>query len=97
MPTRTQAAPARKLTIILIRGPMRTVPSTGSLAMYVCLCNGVTERDIRQTAAAGCRSVAELTMRTGCGAGCGACLPVASQLLDDAHVERSPADIAHAA
>ncbi len=63
--------------------------------MYVCLCNGVTERDIRQTAAAGCRTMAELTMRTGCGAGCGSCAGMATQILEDAHAET--ADIAHAA
>ncbi|MFC7301967.1 (2Fe-2S)-binding protein [Cognatiluteimonas weifangensis] len=53
--------------------------------MYVCLCNGVTEREIREVAAAGCRTLAELTMRTGCGATCGSCLPTAQQLLDEVH------------
>lgn len=51
--------------------------------MYVCLCNGVTERDIRQVVEAGCRSVSELTMRTGCGANCGCCLEMAAQLLEE--------------
>ena len=49
--------------------------------MYVCICNGVTDRDIRQAAEAGCRTVAELTMRTGCGATCGTCLDMAADLL----------------
>jgi len=53
--------------------------------MYVCICNGVTERDILQAAEAGCRSVPELTMRTGAGANCGSCLETASQLLDQVH------------
>jgi len=53
-------------------------------AVYVCLCNGVTDRDIRQAAEAGCRSVPELTMRTGAGANCGSCLEMAAQLLEDA-------------
>lgn len=74
---------------------MRTIPSNGPQVMYVCLCNGVTESEIRQTVAAGCRSVAELTMRTGCGAGCGSCLPVAGQLFEDVHT--ASAEIAHAA
>ena len=52
--------------------------------MYVCICNGVTDRDIRQAAEAGCRSVAELTMRTGAGATCGSCLDLAAQLLEEA-------------
>ena len=45
--------------------------------MYVCICNGVTDHDIRQAAEAGCRSVPELTMRTGAGANCGSCLDMA--------------------
>jgi bacterioferritin-associated ferredoxin len=53
--------------------------------VYVCLCNGVTERQIREVAAAGCRTVPELTMRTGCGATCGSCLDMAQALLDEAH------------
>ena len=56
--------------------------------MYVCICNGVTDRDIRQAAEAGCRSLAELTMRTGCGATCGTCLDTAAQLLEEARAAR---------
>ena len=51
--------------------------------MYVCICNGITERQVREVAAAGCRSVSELTMRTGAGAGCGSCLELAAQILDE--------------
>ena len=50
--------------------------------VYVCVCNGVTERDIRSAAAAGCRSMTELTMRTGCGASCGSCVAFASELVE---------------
>lgn len=56
--------------------------SESSPPVYVCICNGVTERDIRQAAQAGCSGVAELTMRTGCGSTCGSCLPMAVDLLD---------------
>jgi len=56
--------------------------------MYVCICNGVTESDIRQAAEAGCRSVPELTMRTGAGANCGSCLDMAAELLDKTHATR---------
>ncbi|MBX9401666.1 (2Fe-2S)-binding protein [Lysobacter sp. BMK333-48F3] len=52
--------------------------------MYVCICNGVTDRDIRQAAEAGCRSLPELTMRTGAGANCGSCLELAASLLEQA-------------
>lgn len=60
-------------------------------ALYVCICNGVTDRQIREAAAAGCSSVAELTMRTGCGATCGTCLDVAAALLEPARFEREAA------
>jgi bacterioferritin-associated ferredoxin len=56
--------------------------------MYVCICNGVTDHEIRQAAEAGCRGVAELTMRTGAGSTCGSCLDMAAQLLDEVHSRR---------
>jgi bacterioferritin-associated ferredoxin len=62
------------------------------------LCNGVTDHQIRQTAAAGCRTMAELTMRTGCGAGCGSCVPMATALIDDVYTTCDASqDVAHAA
>jgi bacterioferritin-associated ferredoxin len=64
--------------------------------VYVCLCNGVTERQIREVAEAGCRTLAELTMRTGCGATCGSCLPMAQLLLDEVHaVHELPLPVLH--
>ena len=57
--------------------------------MYVCICNGVTERQVRDAAAAGCASVAELTMRTGLGANCGSCLSLAAELLEGARAPRT--------
>ena len=57
--------------------------------MYVCLCNGVTDHEIREVAAAGCRTLSELTMRTGCGATCGSCLDMAQDILDEVHAARA--------
>jgi bacterioferritin-associated ferredoxin len=57
--------------------------------VYVCLCNGVTDRQIREAAEGGCRTMSELTMRTGCGATCGSCVPMAMQLLDEVHAIRA--------
>lgn len=51
--------------------------------MYVCICNGVTDQDIRRAAEAGCRTMAELTMRTGAGATCGSCVDMATALLEE--------------
>jgi len=59
--------------------------------MYVCICNGVTDHQIREAAASGVRSVAELTMRTGCGATCGTCLETASAILSEPRIERGNA------
>lgn len=56
--------------------------------MYVCVCHGVTDRQIRETAEADCRSVAELTMRTGAGANCGSCLDMAARLIEETHAAR---------
>lgn len=56
--------------------------------MYVCICNGVTEQEIRDVAAAGCRTLAELTMRTGCGSTCGCCLDEAGALLEEVRASR---------
>jgi bacterioferritin-associated ferredoxin len=58
--------------------------------MYVCICNGVTQRDIRDAADAGCRSVAELTMRTGAGANCGSCIEMAAEVLEQARAIELP-------
>ena len=55
--------------------------------MYVCLCHGVTDHDIRRAAEAGCSTVSELTMRTGLGSGCGSCGELAAEILGES---RSP-------
>lgn len=56
--------------------------------MYVCICNGVTDSAIRDAAARGVGSLEELTMRTGCGSGCGSCIDIAQEILAEA---RQPA------
>lgn len=53
--------------------------------MYVCICNGVTDHQIREAASDGCATVADLVLRTGCGATCGSCLDMAGELLAKAH------------
>jgi bacterioferritin-associated ferredoxin len=50
----------------------------------------VTEHEIRQAVDAGCRGLTELTMRTGCGATCGSCLPLANALLAEAREDANP-------
>jgi bacterioferritin-associated ferredoxin len=56
--------------------------------MYVCICNAVTDRTIREAASTGVRSFAELRARTGCGDCCGSCEDVAREILDTAVAPR---------
>ncbi len=51
--------------------------------MYVCICNGITDRQIREAAQAGCSSVTEMTMRTGAGSCCGSCVELVGELIED--------------
>jgi len=57
--------------------------------VYVCICNGITDHEIRQAAEAGCDSMAELTMRTGAGSCCGSCVDMASEILDESRAARA--------
>lgn len=57
--------------------------------MYICICNAVTDDEIREAALDGCTSMSELGARTGAGTGCGSCVDSASQLLDEVHVCRA--------
>lgn len=54
--------------------------------MYICLCNAVTDHDIRRAAADGVRSFAELQARTGCSDCCGCCEDEARTTLEQALV-----------
>lgn len=53
-------------------------------AMYVCLCNAITDHDIRRAATDGVRTFAELQNRTGCSDCCGCCESEARSTLDAA-------------
>jgi len=53
--------------------------------MYVCICNAVTERAIREAAASGVRTLSELSRRTGCSDCCGSCSDLANEILADVH------------
>jgi bacterioferritin-associated ferredoxin len=50
-------------------------------ALYLCICNAITERQVRETAKAGARSVDDLTAELGVGAGCGRCRECCAEFL----------------
>lgn len=52
--------------------------------MYVCICNAVTDRAIREAAAGGARSFDEVRGSTGCGDCCGSCASLAMSIFDEA-------------
>jgi bacterioferritin-associated ferredoxin len=60
-----------------------------TLFMYVCICNAVTDRTIREAAAEGVHSLAELQRRTGCAGACGSCADLAEQVLHESLSRRT--------
>ncbi|MEO5625474.1 MAG: (2Fe-2S)-binding protein [Dokdonella sp.] len=51
--------------------------------MFVCICNAITDRSIREAASAGVHSFSELRARTGCGDCCGSCEDLAREILHE--------------
>ncbi len=51
--------------------------------MIVCLCRGLSERDLRGLVAAGAQSAEEISESCGAGADCGACLSMLDRLVHD--------------
>jgi bacterioferritin-associated ferredoxin len=61
--------------------------------MYICLCNAVTDHDIRREVADGVRSFAELQARTGCSDCCGCCETEARTCMAQALEQAAPASL----
>lgn len=55
--------------------------------MYVCVCNAITESDIRTAAAEGVRNLKQLTRASGLGSACGCCKEMAVEVLQQALAE----------
>ena len=49
--------------------------------MYVCLCKGITDHQIRDAASAGCTSMRELRRELGVGSQCAKCVRVAREIV----------------
>jgi bacterioferritin-associated ferredoxin len=52
--------------------------------MYICICNAVTERQVKECARAGARTLEALALELGVGAGCGRCRDCAARVLEEA-------------
>lgn len=49
--------------------------------MYVCMCEGITDSQIKKAASNGCTSMRELSKTTGVGTQCGRCVRTARNIL----------------
>ena len=58
--------------------------------MYVCICNAVTDKDIRRAARQGANTLYELQDRLGVAACCGSCADQASEILEQTQARRRP-------
>ena len=62
--------------------------------MYVCLCNQVTDRQIREAARSGCRRLEDLRGRLGVASCCGSCADLAEELLEETTADTGPLSLA---
>lgn len=58
--------------------------------MYVCLCNGITETQIREAICDGAQSMGELRGCLGVAANCGRCADFAEQVLKETLTAGNP-------
>ena len=56
--------------------------------MYVCVCNAVTDSDIRDAVEDGVRNLKQLRRTTGCASTCGCCKEMAVETLQQALTEK---------
>lgn len=59
--------------------------------MYVCLCQGVKEADVRRAIAGGVGNVEQLGERLGVGTSCGCCREYAQSILEEQDAGEMPA------
>lgn len=65
--------------------------------MYVCVCRGITDRDIRKAMMDGATSVDDIEQRLGAGTGCGGCRDYTRRLLEDSRFRTTVEQLATSA
>jgi bacterioferritin-associated ferredoxin len=58
--------------------------------MIVCVCNRITEHEVREAAQKGCRTPETAYASLGCEPQCGCCLDYAQDLIDEDLPKRPP-------
>lgn len=61
--------------------------------MYVCVCNAVTDSDIRNVVDNGVCTMRQLRQKTGCASTCGCCRELAVEILQQALADRRESQI----
>jgi len=56
--------------------------------MIVCVCNRVTEKEVREAAHNGARTPESAYAQLGCEVQCGCCLDYAQEIVDEEHGKR---------
>jgi bacterioferritin-associated ferredoxin len=62
---------------------MGTRPAGLEVAMYVCVCHGITERQIRRVVEQGASTLGDVQMKLPVGGCCGRCEDCARELIRD--------------
>ena len=57
--------------------------------MYVCICQSITDKQIRRAAARGADTLYELRESLGVAAGCGSCASTAQEILDETNARHA--------
>lgn len=65
--------------------------------MYVCLCNGITDREIKQSIRNGANNLQDLHDDLGVGSQCGQCACLSQELLNQTMEENLNGALAYAA
>jgi bacterioferritin-associated ferredoxin len=62
---------------------MGASPSRTEIAMYVCICLGITERQIHRAVEQGARTLGDVQMKLPVGGCCGRCEDCAREVIRD--------------
>lgn len=57
--------------------------------MFICICNAVTDRDIKETVAAGAATMSDLQAQLGVATCCGCCSELAASFLNATHTQNT--------
>ena len=63
--------------------------------MYVCVCNGITDKQIRKAAQSGVTELWQLQAELGVATNCGTCSDVAVDILAECHNRPAPGPVVY--